>query len=321
MTVKFSDAIKVNPIDDHTYDAHFPEDWCIGSVPHGGYISSVFLSVAAKHFKTTLAHLNQPHTIVLHLEFVRRTRAGPATFKVQHIKIGRKTSTIHVGLWQDDREEVAGYVTNLNMHTESGLTLPTDYRLTPPPPSVDLSRLRDNTDVHWEFQESIRAASFRLAAIKAKFYYPRNRKVPASYADEWVAFADGERFTNESLGYVADSWPQPAETYRPRRLDDGETESAVKEEHASDQSTKWEVFWYPTLVLNLDIKKVLPDEGVEWLFARVSARSIKNGRMDLEVVIMDETGDIVALSHHVAMVLPASRNTAERRKDNPGSKL
>lgn len=29
--VTFSDAIKVDSIDDHTYSAHFPEDWCIGS--------------------------------------------------------------------------------------------------------------------------------------------------------------------------------------------------------------------------------------------------------------------------------------------------
>lgn len=146
--------------------------------------------------------------------------------------------------------------------------------------------------------------------------------MPASYADEWLTFANGERFTNESLGYVADMWPQVVESYRPRRLDDVETESEIKSEQAKNgRNNKWELFWYPTLVLNLDIKKLLPDEGVEWLFARVSARSVKNGRMDLEVVIMDETGDIVALSHHVSMVLPASRNTAERRKGNPDSKL
>lgn len=70
--------------------------------------------------------------------------------------------------------------------------------------------------------------------------------------------------------------------------------------------------WYPTLLLNLDIKKALPEEGVEWLFVRVDAKQIKNGRMDLESVIMDEGGDIVALSHHVAFAVGPERNLAQR---------
>jgi len=71
-------------------------------------------------------------------------------------------------------------------------------------------------------------------------------------------------------------------------------------------------FWYPTVSLSLDIKKALPPEGVEWLFARVRAKQVKNGRYDLEVIIMDETGELVALSNHVVMVMDASRNLAKR---------
>ena len=40
---------------------------------------------------------------------------------------------------------------------------------------------------------------------------------------------------------------------------------------------------------------------------------IKNGRIDLEVVILDEGGNIVALSQHVTLVLGAERNLAERK--------
>jgi len=72
------------------------------------------------------------------------------------------------------------------------------------------------------------------------------------------------------------------------------------------------------VLLNIDFKKELPEEGVEWLFVRVQAKQIKNGRMDLEIVILDEEGDIVALSHHVALVLNAERNIAARKS---GSKI
>ena len=67
------------------------------------------------------------------------------------------------------------------------------------------------------------------------------------------------------------------------------------------------------MLLNLDFKKVIPDEGLEWLFVRVAAKQIRNGRMDLEIVILDAEGDIIALSHHVALALSSDRNIAERK--------
>lgn len=80
-----------------------------------------------------------------------------------------------------------------------------------------------------------------------------------------------------------------------------------------DGSTKPARFWYPTVLLNIDFKKPLPEEGVEWLFVRVDTKQIKNGRMDLEVVILDEGGDIVALSQHVALAVGSERNIAARK--------
>ena len=67
------------------------------------------------------------------------------------------------------------------------------------------------------------------------------------------------------------------------------------------------------MLLNLDFKKSIPDEGLEWLFVRVAAKQIKNGRMDLDVIIMDADGEIIALSHHVALVVGSDRNIAERK--------
>lgn len=76
--------------------------------------------------------------------------------------------------------------------------------------------------------------------------------------------------------------------------------------------------WYPTVVLNIDFKKALPEAGVEWLFVRAVTKQIRNGRMDIDVVILDEDGDIVALSQHVALAVDSSRNVAKRKN---GSKI
>jgi hypothetical protein len=115
----------------------------------------------------------------------------------------------------------------------------------------------------------------------------------------------GENWTQATLGYVADMFPMPVEAF-------------IHDENPYDLKTTVSnepppsKFWYPTLLLNLDIKKALPEEGVEWLFLRVDAKQIKNGRMDLEIVIMDEGGDIVASSNHVAFAVGAERNLAQR---------
>lgn len=45
---------------------------------------------------------------------------------------------------------------------------------------------------------------------------------------------------------------------------------------------------------------------------RTESKVIKNGRMDLEVVIMDEGMEVVAISNHVAFAVPAARNIAKR---------
>jgi len=148
--------------------------------------------------------------------------------------------------------------------------------------------------------------TFRKASTNVQFYFPRNGQLEKSITDEWMRFSNGERFTMESLGYVADTFPQIVEAYR--------DDPAVQPPNGG----KWPSFWYPTMLLNLEIKKVLPAEGVEWLFVRVRAKQIRNGRMDLEVVIMDEEGDLVALSQHVSLVVGAERNVAGRAKGGGG---
>ncbi|KAF2141882.1 uncharacterized protein K452DRAFT_250820 [Aplosporella prunicola CBS 121167] len=296
----FQEATAVKIVDSHTYSAHFHSEWCVGSVPHGGYVTSCFLRVAAEHFRTTLAAQNQPHTITLHSEFLRRTQQGPALFKVRDAKLGRQTSVIHVSLTQDDREEVVSYITNSNMNTEQGLTFETNWSLQPPPPAVDLARLVKGEEKTWAVKPNP-FPKFRKVLEQVQMYLPRDGQVMGSLADEWLHMKNDEKFTNASLGLVCDLFP-----------------ALIEALSITDKESK--LYWFPTLLLNLDIKKCLPEEGVDWLFVRVRAKQIKNGRQDLEVVVLDENADIVALSHHVALILPAERNTAERRK-NTGSKI
>jgi hypothetical protein len=261
-------------------------------------VTGCVLEAVKLHFSTSLAKQNQPHTIALHIEFLRRTQVGPAIFKVEDVKLGRQTSIVHVSMEQEGRQEIIAYVTNSNMDAEDGFSFDTQYQLSPPPPAIDIAKLEQNTDPNWARAEDMPFAKFRKATKQVIFHFPRGKQVAPSIVDEWICWSDGTNFTNSSLGFVADMFPQIVETLK---------------------NEKSRPFWYPTLLLNLDIKKALPPGGVKWLQIRAMMKKIKNGRLDLEVFVHDAEGDLVALSHHVGFILDASRNLAARRK--PDTKI
>jgi hypothetical protein len=60
-----------------------------------------------------------------------------------------------------------------------------------------------------------------------------------------------------------------------------------------------------TMSMFTEIKKKLPAEGVRWLYLRVEAKSIQNGRMDFEVLLFDEAMELVAISNQVAQLVSA----------------
>lgn len=226
-------------------------------------------------------------------------------FKVTDTKLGRQTSVIHISMSQG-REEVVAYITQSNLNTEAGLSLDTGFEMHPPPPPVDLVKLKQDKDEHWSRRPEMPFASFRKASTKVQFHFPRDGQLHRSIGDEWIHLTTGEKITNETLGFIADMFPMPVESFR-------EKENPYDITDPNEAKKRMAIYWYPTVLLNIDFKKALPEEGVEWLFSRCKTKQIKNGRMDLELIIMDKEGDIVALSHHVCLVLPAERNIAPRR--------
>jgi hypothetical protein len=329
--------------DPHTYTIDFDPAWTIGTgkhpllfhsihkhqdtnltkspVPHGGYITTIFLRVATLHFATTLSAQNQPHTLTLHLDFLRRTQTGPATFHVKDVKLGRQTSVIHITLLQETREEVVGYITHSNLSTETGVSFSTAWKPSPSPLTADLSKFDADEDANWGERKRWPFSDFRKATLNVRSWFPRAGQPADGVIDEWLCLKNGENWTNESLGSVVDTFPQVIETYvlgdDPYSIDN-EREKKKKKGGSKEGREGGVGFWYPTVLLNLDVKKALPAEGVRWLFVRLQAKQIKNGRFDLEIVVLDEGGDLVALSHHICFAVSAARNTATRRTVGAG---
>lgn len=159
------------------------------------------------------------------------------------------------------------------------------------------------------------------------FYLPREGPLAPAVLDMWIRFASGEPITQAALPYVVDSFPYNLHTFLaapelrkllieppPKPTEDAEGARAAKEIREQDKQRA--TIWLPTVVMNLEAKRPLPDEGVEWLAVRVTSKQIKDGRFDLDVLVGDVDGTIVALSHHVAMILSIERNTGKKQSSS-----
>lgn len=292
-------------------------------VPNGGYVATVFLRVAREY----LTPRNQPDTIAAHWEFLSRTVSGRAVLVVEEVKPGRSISVIHVSLYQTgllpeapwvssgtvngrakSEKVVVAYLTNRSIAAESGISLNTGWSLQPEVPAVkDFSKLLTNEDPEWPPLDLV--IQRRVTAVRqVNIYHNREaleKSGKTSLIDMWVCTKNGEPFRDPALGFLVDITASfVIEVHRPRTEDEPPA--------AGGEFTRKDAFWYPTLVMNLDVKKALPEEGEKWLFIRCLAKKTHNGRSDIEMIICDRAGDIVALSHHVAMIVNFERNLANR---------
>lgn len=275
----------------------------------------MFLEVARVH----CSERNQPHTISAHWSYLNRTEASRALLRVTEARIGKATSALHIGLHQQgllpeapfislgSPAEVVAYITNGNIGAESGVTLPTQWALGHEPPDVDLTKLPTGNDPNWE-RMYIPIMKRVPMLHQTEYYRRRGGHILPTTHDYWIRFSKaGERFSQTSLGFVADVGPPLiVESFRPASRDAPIPPGGF---------AFGKRFWYPTLTMTLDVRRELPVEGLEWLRLRVTAKEIKNGRYDAEVMMFDEQGNLVALSNHVAMAVDIERNYAKRKNE------
>lgn len=277
-------------------------------------MASIFLRVAQAH----LGPKGHPDTMIGHWEYLGRTKTGSAVLVVEETKLGRTMSVVHISLHQDgllskapwvspdSRREVTAYITNCDLTKEKGVSLPTNWTVSPAPPPVNFSLLLNGQDPYWQRYVLLPIMNLVPIIHHVEFYYPRTGRPSLADHDLWMRLANGEKFKQTDLGFIVDaSAPFIVEGYRREDPDMSEPEES--------DSITLQSFWYPTLTLNLDVKKRLPQAGSEWLRLRQSTKQIRHGRLDLEFLVFDTAGELVAISHHVAMAVDSARNYAARK--------
>ena len=142
------------------------------------------------------------------------------------------------------------------------------------------------------------------AAMKLTYLFPPLSKDGLSVSPEgpsireqWVRWLPqvGGRFTVDALPYLADGFRPVPENYGLKG------------------------YWYPTLSYGVDVKrkkmceKGQKEVGWEWLYVRAEMTDMRNGRFGLDVIILDEEGNVVCTSRHVAMTVSWERNVKGRK--------
>jgi hypothetical protein len=261
---------------------------------------SLVVVAVQQHFQSKHSNLKQTDLITFHVEFLARSATGPVEISIHELKIGRQFCTVRAQLLQyrngnhaaKPRICMEALVTLGNLKQESqsgGLSLPTR-------PTMAAKSMPPRTTFR-EWESSPEWASRRPAAFKIKVLLPPGTNdilthptLGPSVREHWVQWQEGvgesaEGFQISALAYLADAFRPLPEAY-------GLVDN-----------------WYPTLSYNLEVKKAPPSErGWQWLFLRIEMRQVKCGRFDLDVVILDEDGDLVALSKHTALIVSAARN-------------
>ena len=247
-------------------------------------MTSLLLHVGTKHMAShpELSKLNQPHPIHSAVTFLSRCTPGQARLVAAVLKTGRQYTFLRISLHQDFLCLEANIAfTHMTEH-QNGPTL----RTIPPPPPPPRSDGPWYTTAGDPLHDVRPAAKKLLYKASPGSRFGSDKKNSPSMREEWVKMADGSKLSITSLGYLSDMFlPLP-------------------ENYAETSKTHW----YPTLALSIEVKRGPERGGWDMLFRRVESRVIENGRMDITVDIFDEQGRIVAISHHVALVVDAARN-------------
>jgi hypothetical protein len=210
-----------------------------------------------------------------------------------------------------------------------GVTVDIEFKLTPLPEPVDLSQLDTNSDANWTIYhipytktgQGLPLAHWNLGFANAGVTNPRVH-------DMWMTLHDSsKRITTVMLPLMADTYLRMVDNFIPNS--DFSYEACVKRAQKSvngdireeDLNNAVTRYWTATQSLNVDIIKQLPEEGVKWILMRAEAKAVQNGRLVVEMTLMDEQMSLVAYAKGVDMLIPAQRWVEESRRAEAGARI
>lgn len=314
-----------------TYDVTIPKDWSIANckfsliqhlvlavkhlnstqslVPLGGYLNSLLTNAVRTHFTLHYNSLNQPNPITSHCAFISRASFGPGQIRITISKPGRQYSNVLARLYQSPKgAEVLvaeAMITQGNLARErasGGISLP----IANPIPATEIFKRSEGIEMieppHM-FRLVAAATKIRRCLPPGTSSYDGNWSHPIygpSVREEWMSWHErsGETggFDSQAIALLIDCFRQPAFDFEGIEVSRN---------------------WMATMSITMDIKKSPPvgSEGWEWLFLRAVVGKCNFGRYSMDITLLDEEGDVVAVGRRAELVLGE-----ERRAEKNGEK-
>jgi acyl-CoA thioesterase len=240
--------------------------WDIVDRPNGGYLlASVVRAMAAD--------IGRPDPLTVTGHYLRPAAAGPALVEVEVVRTGRRLATAGARLVQDGRERLRVLATFGDLTASTGPDLVTAVapQLPPPEECVPLADRRpegmaDTPRIHARFD----------MRLDPSVGWPTGARSGAARIAGWTRFADGRPPDVWSLLLFADAFPP-----------------AVFDAVPSG--------WVPTVELTVHLR-ARPEPG--WLRAEFRTRVLRNGMLEEDGELWDESGQMVAMSRQLALLLP-----------------
>ncbi|KAF7538702.1 hypothetical protein G7054_g2740 [Neopestalotiopsis clavispora] len=317
--------INLKQISSHSYTISSHRDWSVGP---GMGLNFHHLAMEIQH---EVRSQNQPDILTLHFQFLRTCGLRDGVIDITDLRLGAGTSDLQLQLSQDGEVKIIALATATNFDKVSGPSAPTAWKLSPPPKPVDFAKIQaQEPDDNWlatTVDGQVLPLTRRILCLNPREGFPTD-----GVCDAWNSFLGGERMDATYLTLMADLIPSLPDTllrngglYDARAIFAQSAAAEAKNPGAPvlltnslAQAARASVFNH-TVTLDIEFKRRLPKEGIQWVFTRAEMRMLEGGRGDLDVTICDENLDILLLARQVLLVLDAKRKFRESKSKTKSS--
>lgn len=253
--------------------------WNIGTIPNGGYVMaasarSLWAQTNAANSATgTGDDSSHPHPVTVTTHYLRPTQPGVFDHSVELLRTGRSFSTAQGGLTQEGKLRVHTLATYGDV-SRPGFTR--EFGAAPELPLPCDCVQRDGIDGPNPLSTISQVVDVRLHPDTG---WINGTPTGIPKVSGWMKFVDERPVDPWALLLFADAMPPTVFELLPDRA------------------------WVPTIELTVHIRAV-PVAG--WIAASFVTTHVINGRFEEHGELWDESGQLVAESRQLAMILPSN---------------